>query len=178
MEATTSEQVEATTPEQIDDTTKGTIKEICVTFERADYAFPFAVMGGKKVKSEILLYNLNKVINPNDISDMDKARGGTCGHELKPLNNLFSDNIVLGCYISRDKIEQNNNALKDLLQRKSEECEDPDDEEECPIKDKLLKEAQPFLAENTEKVKRILTAGGIDITKRDIKPTCVKVINL
>jgi hypothetical protein len=68
--------------------------------------------------------------------------------------------------------------LEDLLQRKSEECEDPDDDEECPIKDKLLKEAQPFLAENTEKVKRILTAGGIDITKRDIKPTCVKVINL
>jgi hypothetical protein len=73
-------------------------------------------MRDKKVKSETLLYNLSKVINPNDISDVDHTRGGTSDHGLETLNILFSDNIVLGCYIPRDKIERNNNTLKDLLQ--------------------------------------------------------------
>jgi hypothetical protein len=49
--------------------------------------------------------------------------------------------------------------------------------EDNNVHNKLIQECSKFLAENTEKVKRILTTAGLDVNKRDIKPTAPKVVN-
>jgi hypothetical protein len=164
------------------------LKEVGISFDREDKSFPLSAVGGAKVKVETLLYNVNKIINTNDIAHVDYTKGGTKGHVLEPLNNLFSDNIVIGCYIPQKSIEESN-ALTNFVKK----CKDKEtaleiakeDDENTQLEENvkenahtaLINKCSKFLAENTEKVKRVLTTAGLDIDKTDIKPTQPKVVN-
>jgi hypothetical protein len=101
-------------------------KEIPIKFEREDTTFPIKAVASTKVEPETLLLNINRYVNPNDICSVDYTRGGENMHDLEPINNLFSDNIVLGCYIPQGKIDTADKAIKDLLER----ARDSDDGEE------------------------------------------------
>jgi hypothetical protein len=148
------------------------LKEISITHEREDCKFPIKAVGNPRIKPETLLYNINKIVNPNDISTIDYTKGGTNDHVLEPLNSLFSDNIVFGCYIKQESVHTMAKVIKDLLEKaKTEDVEEEDDD---TANGKLIEIAKPYLAENTEKIKRILLTGNMDVTKRDIKPTGVK----
>jgi hypothetical protein len=70
------------------------VKELPIALTRTDITFPISRIGGSKIKSETLLYNLNKWINDNDITSIDYTQKGTNGHVLEPINDIFSDNII------------------------------------------------------------------------------------
>jgi 23S rRNA pseudoU1915 N3-methylase RlmH len=73
-------------------------KEINFTILREDVTIPItAVQTSKNSKS--LLYNLAKYLCVSDISEVNYCVGGTNGHNLEELNNMFSDNIILNYYL-------------------------------------------------------------------------------
>lgn len=44
----------------------------------------------------MILYSLNKIINPSNIGKVDYTKGGyIIGNEFNPLVEIFSDNIVV-----------------------------------------------------------------------------------
>jgi hypothetical protein len=81
------------------------IKELPIALTRTDITFPISRIGGSKIKSEILLYNLNKWINENDVTFIDYTQKGTNEHVLEPINDIFSDNIILYFFIDRKTVE-------------------------------------------------------------------------
>ncbi|KAK8838418.1 hypothetical protein M9Y10_033047 [Tritrichomonas musculus] len=111
---------------------------------------PLKYVQRANAKPETMLYNLTKSLNWNDISDIDYTAGASNRHELKPLSDRFCDNIIL--YYKVPLCEQSptsrigNNANK-------------------------MEHLSKFLAEYTAKIKRILIAHNINVTKRNIKPT-------
>jgi hypothetical protein len=81
-----------------------------------------------------LLYNLNKFINKNDITCVDYTSGGTNKHQLLPVNNMFSDNIVVYYYIDKSyKVLQaflRKNQGKQIQPEQEEVQEEQEEEEE------------------------------------------------
>jgi hypothetical protein len=83
---------------------------------RTDCTFPISCIGGSKIKSETLLYNLNKWINENDITFVDYTQKGTNGHVLEQINDIFSDNIILYFFIDPKTVE-NEKVLQKILEK-------------------------------------------------------------
>jgi hypothetical protein len=97
---TVAQELETTTPVEI-------IKELSMVVSRTDITVNINSVGGSKIKPETLLYNLNKFVNKSDITYVDYTKGGTNGHKLIPINNMFSDNIVLYYFIDKEQIATN-----------------------------------------------------------------------
>jgi hypothetical protein len=143
------------------------IKELSIELNRTDTTITIKSIGTSKIKTETLLYNLNKFINKSDITYVDYTNGGTNKHKLEPINNMFSDNIVVYYYIDKSFIESNK-VLQAFLrkhqgkQTQPEQEEDQEEQEEQEIteketeRQKLLNVCKEFLAENTQKIKSSL----------------------
>ena len=153
-------------------------KEINLNKTRDDCSFPIKAIGkigekskckGTKIKMETLLYNLNKVINKSDIARVDYTKGGykpNLGNGLEPLNDLFSDNILVYCPIPDNLVDKFTDTLK--------EEDDEEDKGLTKITNRsLIKIAQQLLASITANIKGIFNLCGIPINKPDIKPIAV-----
>ena len=154
-----------------------TIKEICLNKTRTDKTFNLKAIGNSKIKHETLLYNLNRIINTNDISFIDYTqRGMEANRPLQPLNTLFSDNMVV--FIPLDDklikgIEKIKEKMKNENKNKNKATNDEDDEGETPNR-QLVKIAQELLSTMTATIKRAFNDLSLDVSKRDIKPTYIK----
>ena len=96
-----------------------TIKEISLNKTRTDKTFNLKAIGNSKIKHETLLYNLNRIINTNDISFIDYTQGGTKANEpLQPLNTLFSDNIVVFMPLD-DKLIKDIEKIKEKMKNEN-----------------------------------------------------------
>lgn len=124
----------------------------------------------KNVKPENVLYNINKQINTNDTSTLDFTYGGTNNNFLEPVSTRFCDNIIF-YFIIPEEIVKNDKTLLDYVNKKDSHKESTEDTNN---KDKVLKKVAPFLANNTENLKMLLNKNGVNINKRDIKPTNYK----
>ena len=106
---------------------------------------PLKYVQRKNVKPETMLYNLTKILNKNNISDIDYTaqntlkRKSNAGHELKSLSNRFCDNIILYYLVPFNKDVNKNEYLS------------------------------KFLAEYTSKIKRLLADHKINVTKKKYK---------
>ena len=132
-----------------------------------------------KTKPETLLYNINSIINTCDTSNIDFTSGCSNNNAFKPISKRFCDNIILYFVIPEETIK-NNKVLQEYVNKVdntngTEALPRPEVESIQEITDntdtwinKLLKEIAPFLAENTEKIKRILNTLGISINKTHI----------
>jgi hypothetical protein len=89
-----------------------TFKELSLEQTRTDLSLPISIIKNNNAKTA--LYNINRILNRTDVSKVDYTEGGTSGHALEPLNNLFSDNIVLYYYIP-DKDVQESKVLTAFL---------------------------------------------------------------
>ena len=156
-----------------------TIKEINLNKTRTDKSFNLKAIGNSKIKHKTLLYNLNRIINTNDISFIDYTQEGTKANEpLQPLNSLFSDNIVIFMPLDDNLIkdiekikEKMKNENKDKNKPTNED--DDDDGDETPNK-QLVKIARELLPNMTATIKRVFNDLHLDVSKRDIKPTYIK----
>ena len=152
-----------------------TIKEISLNKTRTDKTFNLKSIGNSKVKHETLLYNLNRIINTNDISFIDYTQGGTKANEpLQPLNTLFSDNIVVFMPLNDDLIKDIEKIKEKMKnENKNKPNKEGDEEGETPNK-QLVKIAQELLPTMTATIKRVFNDLSLDVSKRDIKPTYIK----
>ncbi|KAK8837707.1 hypothetical protein M9Y10_036247 [Tritrichomonas musculus] len=124
-----------------------------------------------KTKPETLLYNINVQVNSCDTSNIDFTYGGTNNNTFKPLSKRFCDNIILYFELPKETIN-NNKVLQEYVNKAdNNNTETTDNTDSDTWINKLLKEIAPFLAENTEKIKRIFNTLGIQINKTHIKPT-------
>jgi hypothetical protein len=168
--------------------------ELSIDKVRTDITIPISSVGTTKIKPETLLYNLNKIINENNISNVDYTTGGIQNNKLEPLSNIFSDNIIVYYFLDKIAVEnskvlqqfllKSKNKSKNKEENKEEEVEDAEEEEDKGNRDnrenslqELLNDCKPYLAEHTLKTKRIFNSMGLKIDKTDIKPTIPKVIN-
>ena len=145
------------------------LKEISLNKSRTDATFGLKAIGNDKIKHETMLYNLNKIVNKSDISLVDYTNGGTIHDKpLEPLNELFSDNIVL-FYPIDDKL------IKNIEKLKLKKAEETEQEEEQTIDNATLnKIAKDLLGSTTATIKRVLNQLDVDINKPDIKPIGIK----
>jgi hypothetical protein len=111
---------------------KITYKELTLEQTRTDITLPLSLIDMRTSKTA--LYNINRVLNKTDIAMVDYTEGGTNGHSLEPLNNLFSDNIVLYYYIPEKEVAASK-ALTDFLNN----CENL---EKYKIQKEIIKEEQ------------------------------------
>jgi hypothetical protein len=163
------------------------LHEISIDKTKTDITIPINSIGTTKIKPETLLYNLNKIINQNDIYDVDYTKGGTPNNKLEPLGDIFSDNIIVYYFLDKTIVENSKILQRFLLKRKAgkdkeEEEDNKEEEEEEENKEgtqqlQLLNACKPYLAEHTLKIKRIFNNIGLKINKTDIKPTLLTVIN-
>ncbi|KAK8882367.1 hypothetical protein M9Y10_045009 [Tritrichomonas musculus] len=107
---------------------------------------PLKYVQCNNAKPETMLYNFTKSININDISDIDYTAGASNNNTLKPLSERFCDNIIFYYLVPIDP--NNKNKVEYLFK---------------------------FLAEYTSKIKRLQTEHNINVNKRYIKPTYIKV---
>ena len=145
------------------------LKEISLNKTRTDATFPIKTIGSSKTKHETLLYNLNRIVNQSDISLIDYTDGGMqMDKPLEPLNELFSDNIVV--YYPID-----DTLIKNIEKLKIKDTTDNVDTEEQTIDNNTLnKIAKDLLGSTTATIKRVLNQLDIDICKPDIKPIGIK----
>ena len=119
-----------------------TIKEINLNKTRTDKSFNLKAIGNSKIKHETLLYNLNRIINTNDISFIDYTQEGTKANEpLQPLNSLFSDNIVMFMPLDDNlikDIEKIKKKMKNENKDKNKPTNEDDDGDETPNKHKRI----------------------------------------
>ena len=146
-------------------------KEISLNKTRTDATFAIKAIGGGKIKHETLLYNLNRVINQSDISFIDYTDGGTqTNNPLEPLNELFSDNIVV-YYPIDDTLIKN---IEKLKIKNPDDTKDTDADDQTIDNSVLNKIAKDLLGSTTATIKRVLNQLDIDIRKPDIKPIGIK----
>ena len=155
-------------------------KELNFNKTREDVTFPIKYIGnvgekskaiGTKIKPETLLYNLNKIINKSDINRVDYTKGGylpNLENGLEPLNDLFSDNILVYSPIPDKLMEMFKTSAGDKYNLNTEE----DKEEEITkiTNNSILKVVTPILPSITANIKTIFNACSIPIKKKDIKP--------
>lgn len=106
-----------------------------------------------KTKPETLLYNITRLINTNDTSDIDFTFGGTNERELVPLCSRFCDNIILCFVISEDIIKHNKilenfvkcNATNDPQQENTTEEETEENTAADRQLNKVLREISPVV---------------------------------
>lgn len=149
-------------------------KELNLNKTREDVTFPIKYIGnvgenskskGIKIKPETLLYNLNKIINKSDISRVDYTKDGylpELENGLEPLNDLFSDNILVYSPIPDKLLEM----FLDNLKKE----EDTEEEITKITNNSILKVVTPILPSITANIKTIFNACNIPIKKKDIKP--------
>ena len=117
------------------------------------------VKSKSNITTETLLYNITKRLNTNNTANINYCIGGTNNNPLEPLGPLFCDNIILYYYITPQQILLSN-TLKDYVNGNTVK------------RDLLDKEISNYLAENTLKIKRVLTTLlESNINKTNIKPT-------
>ncbi|KAK8836650.1 hypothetical protein M9Y10_037586 [Tritrichomonas musculus] len=146
------------------------LKEINLNKTRTDATFKLKAIGNKKIKHETLLYNLNKIINCCDVSYVNYTQGGkNIGEDLQPLNNLFSDNIIV-YYPIEDKLITDIEKLKGKVSNAS--ILDEDAEEVTPPS--LNKIAKDLLGGTTATIKMLFNQIGLEIKKPDIKPIGIR----
>lgn len=56
---------------------------------------PLTALSDKNTKHETLLFNINKIANSSDISQIDYTEGGTAYHKLETLNSMLYDNLIV-----------------------------------------------------------------------------------
>lgn len=148
------------------------LKEISLNKTRTDATFAIKAIGNNKIKHNTLLYNLNRIINQSDISYIDYTENGTQTNKpLEPLNELFSDNIVV-YYPIDDKLIKNIEKLK--IKTNPEEQSNIDCENTFIDNNTLNKIAKDLLGSTTATIKRVLNQLDIEINKPDIKPIGIK----
>ncbi|KAK8888556.1 hypothetical protein M9Y10_033287 [Tritrichomonas musculus] len=146
-------------------------KEISLNKTRTDATFAIKAIGNGKIKHETLLYNLNRVINQSDISFIDYTKDGIQSNKhLEPLNELFSDNIVV-YYPIDDTLVKN---IEKLNIKNNDNAKDADIEEQTIDNSTLNKIAKDLLGSTTATIKRVLNQLDINIRKPDIKPIGIK----
>jgi hypothetical protein len=89
-----------------------TFKELPVDQTRTNLSLSISII--RKSNTNSAFYNINCVLNKTDLSKIDYTEGGTSGHPLEPLNNFYSDNIIL-YYDSPDKEIADSKALRAFL---------------------------------------------------------------
>jgi hypothetical protein len=92
------------------------LHEISIDKTKTDITIPSSFIGTTKIKPETLLYNLNKLINQNDIYDVDYTKGGTPNNKLEPLGGIFSDNIIVYYFLDKTVVE-NSKILQQFLNK-------------------------------------------------------------
>ena len=125
----------------------------------------------KKKITKMEQYNLVKCLNISDVSCVDYTKGGTSGHVLEYVNDLFSDNIIIYYYLP-NRVYENPKIIK-YLSRKQEEEEENKEEENT----RLCSIVKVYLPEQTAKIVEMFNTTGIPINKANIKPTNVVPVN-
>lgn len=89
-----------------------TRKEIALT-EISEPSMQIALnhVQGKNAGPDAMLYNLTKIINGNDISNIEYTTGDTNGHSFKSLSEQFCDNIIFYYLVP---VNENTNKLEHL----------------------------------------------------------------
>ena len=172
-------------PTQKEDNRPGeTIRELDYSIsDKEGIKLPVSYFSAKnKTKPETLLYNITRLINTNDTSDIDFTFGGTNGKELVPFCSRFCDNIILYFVISEDIIKHNKtlanfvkyNTTNDPQQDTTTGEETAENTAADRQLNKVLREISPFLANNTEHIRELFNKFGVPINKTHIKPTSFK----
>ena len=137
------------------------IQNIRFSKTREDATFPLKNIATKNnSKPKDIIYNLAKYLNVSDISNIKYTTGATNGHNLEPLNDLFSDNIILYYYLPQ-RIYENPKLIKYLkhVQEIDKQCK------ESKLDVKLEDIVKGCLPEHTAKIKDIFNTNGLDINK-------------
>ncbi len=157
------------------------ITEINLNKLREDNTFSLSNIGNRKVKTETILYNFNRIVNKSDIAYVDYTSGGKPSNEpLFPLNSLFSDNIVVYCCISDELVKDIKLGDQPAGENLSAESknDDEEDDEISSIKDPALcRVSKAQLPKFTANVKSIFNLLGLPINKMHIKPIGVIDLN-
>jgi hypothetical protein len=133
-----------------------------------DQTIPYSYLGTNNPEAQ--LYNINRIINNTDISNIDYTTGGTNGHELVPLCDMFSDNIILYYFIPEEIIERHK-ICRNLF-----------------LSEEELTDAEPTISNNeigkgmlpiyTAKIQLLFNTFNLPISKGDIKPTNILKLTL
>lgn len=116
------------------------------------------------IKPETLLYNITTTLSECNTADIDFTSGGENNKKLIPLSNRFCDNIVLYFVIPAETIK-NSKVLQQYVNKED------NNKETTRLQTKILQEIGPYLAEHTEKIKRLFNTLGLAINKAHIKTT-------
>ena len=130
--------------------------EINLTMTREDKKIPLNSIGNKNVKIETMLSTLNKHINKSDTAYIDYSLGGDKNKSINPLNELFSDNIIV--FTPIEKI---------YLYGLNENNEQEIDMKQIP---------KDLLGKTTANIKFAFNHIGLSINKYQIKPTRIKYV--
>jgi hypothetical protein len=171
--------MEPTTSETNTEANKTTLNSIPINKEREDATFNVKDVLTNSNNPHKLLENLNKIINVNNTSSIDFTKGGVKNNPLVSVNTMFSDNIVLYCFLPEDAEDKFKDLAKMKESKKSlEDYKEQDEEEEDNVNSKLLlKISKAYLAEFTDKICRCFKLLDITVNKAYIKPIQPKRID-